>query len=219
MRRLVSEAVGSAFLLAIVIGSGMMGERLSGGNVALALLANSMATGTGLAVLILAFGPVSGAHFNPVVTLAEAMEGRIGWLVAGAYVLAQTAGALAGVATGHAMFGLTPFACSTHVRSGWTQWWSEFVATAGLLLVIQGTSRLRTGTMASAVGAYIASAYWFTASTSFANPAVTLARAFTPTFAGIRPADVPGFVAAEALGAVAATLLGCWLFRAQVEVS
>ena len=218
-RPLVSEALGTAFLLAIVVGSGIMAERLSGGNVALALLANALATGAGLAVIILVFAPVSGAHFNPAVTLAEAMQGRMPWPRAAAYMLVQTMGALAGVAAAHLMFGLALFAPSTHVRSGAGQAWSEFVATFGLILTIYACSRLRPVSVPWAVGAYITSAYWFTSSTSFANPAVTLARAFTPTFTGIRPADVPAFVAAEIAGAVAAVLLAQWLFVPAAEVS
>ena len=209
---LAAEALGTAFLLAVVVGSGIMAERLSGGNIALALLANALATGAGLTALILTFGSVSGAHFNPVVTLAEAIECKLALRLALAYVLAQTSGALVGVATAHAMFGEQVFAFSTHVRSGWPQMWSEVVATAGLLLVIRGVSRTQPTATPFAVGAYIASAYWFTASTSFANPAVTLARAFTPTFAGIRPTDVPGFMAAQIVGTLAAALLGRWLF-------
>lgn len=217
-RALAAEAVGTAFLLAVVVGSGIMAERLAGGNVALALLANALATGAGLAALILTFGSVSGAHFNPVVTLAEAMDGRMGRWMAVAYVVAQTMGALAGVAAAHGMFGERVFAPSMHVRSGWPQWGSEVVATAGLLLVIRGASRAQPTATAFAVGLYITSAYWFTSSTSFANPAVTLARAFTPTFAGIRPVDAPGFIAAELVGAIAATLFGRWLFGARSEL-
>lgn len=211
-RKLAAEALGTALLLAVVVGSGIMGERLAGGNVGLALLANSIATGAGLTALILAFGSVSGAHFNPVVTLAEWMDGRMSRSLAAAYVLVQTGGGLAGVACAHAMFGERAFTCSTHVRSGWPQLWSEVVATAGLMLVIRGTARTQPAAAPFAVGAYIAAAYWFTSSTSFANPAVTLARAFTSTFAGIRPVDVPGFVGAEAVGALAATVLGRWLY-------
>jgi glycerol uptake facilitator-like aquaporin len=218
-RPLAAEALGTAFLLAVVVGSGIMAERLSGGNVALALLANALATGAGLSALILAFASVSGAHFNPAVTLAELLDGKMSRALAAAYVLAQTGGALAGVACAHGMFGLRLFAFSAHPRTGWSQWGSEFVATAGLLLVIRGCSRSSPSATPFAVGAYIASAYWFTASTSFANPAVTLARAFTPTFAGIRPSDVPGFMAAQLLGAVAAALLGNWLFHPTPEVS
>jgi len=213
MRSLASEALGTAFLLAAIVGSGMMAERLSGGNVALALLANTLATGFGLTALILAFGSVSGAHFNPVVTLSEAIDGRINWRLAVAYALAQISGAIVGVAGAHTMFGEPVFSYSMHVRSGWPQWWSEFVATAGLLLVIRGVYRKQPSAIPFAVGAYIASAYWFTASTSFANPAVTLARTLTSTFTGIRPADAPGFIVAEILGAIAAILLGRWLFR------
>jgi glycerol uptake facilitator-like aquaporin len=213
IRPLASEALGTAFLLAVIVGSGIMAERLSGGNVALALLANALATGFGLSTLILAFSSVSGAHFNPVVTLAEAMDSRISWQIAVAYVLAQICGAIAGVAGAHAMFGEPVFSYSVHVRSGWPQWWSEFVATAGLLLVIRGVSRSQPSATPFAVGAYIASAYWFTASTSFANPAVTLARTLTSTFAGIRTVDAPGFIVAEILGAIATILLSRWLFR------
>jgi glycerol uptake facilitator-like aquaporin len=203
---LSAEALGTAFLLTVVVGSGIMADKLSGGNVALALLANALATGAGLSALILTFGSVSGAHFNPVVTLAEAIESKLAPRLALAYILAQTSGALV------TMFGEQVFAFSTHVRSGWPQMWSEVVATAGLLLVIRGVSRTQPTATPFAVGAYIASAYWFTASTSFANPAVTLARAFTPTFAGIRPTDVPGFMAAQIVGTLAAALLGRWLF-------
>lgn len=216
-RKLVAEALGTAFLLAVVVGSGIMAERLSGGNVALALLANAIATGAGLTALILTFGSVSGAHFNPVVTLAEAIDGRMGRGLAAAYVLVQTSGALAGVAAAHAMFGEHVFAYSMHARSGWPQWWSEFIATAGLLLVIRGVSRAQPTATPFAVGAYITAAYWFTSSTSFANPSVTLARAFTPTFSGIRPTDVPGFIAAETVAAIIATIFGRWLFRARAE--
>jgi glycerol uptake facilitator-like aquaporin len=211
-RKLSAEALGTAFLLTVVVGSGIMADKLSGGNVALALLANALATGAGLSALILTFGSVSGAHFNPVVTLAEVIEGKLAPRLALAYALAQTSGALVGVAMAHTMFGEQVFAFSTHVRSGWPQMWSEVVATAGLLLVIRGVSRTQPTATPFAVGAYIASAYWFTASTSFANPAVTLARAFTPTFAGIRPTDVPGFMAAQIVGTLAAALLGRWLF-------
>jgi glycerol uptake facilitator-like aquaporin len=214
---LAAEALGTAFLLAVVVGSGIMAERLAGGNVALALLANALATGAGLTALILTFGAVSGAHFNPVVTLAEAMDGRMGWGLAAAYVAVQTCGGLAGVAAAHGMFGLRVFAPSMHVRSRSPQLGSEVIATAGLLLVIRGVSRAQPAVTAFAVGAYIASAYWFTSSTSFANPAVTLARALTPTFTGIRAADAPGFIAAELVGAVAATVFGRWLFAETPE--
>jgi glycerol uptake facilitator-like aquaporin len=214
---LAAEALGTAFLLAVVVGSGIMAERLSGGNIALALLANALATGAGLTALILTFGSVSGAHFNPAVTLAEAIEGKLALRLAIAYVVVQTSGAVVGVAMAHTMFGEQVFAFSTHVRSGWPQIWSEVVATAGLLLVIRGVSRTQPAAVPFAVGAYITSAYWFTASTSFANPAVTLARALTPTFAGIRPTDVPGFIAAQIVGALVATILGRWLFWKTTE--
>jgi glycerol uptake facilitator-like aquaporin len=206
-RRLTAEAVGTAFLLAAVVGSGIMGERLSGGNVAVALLANSVATGGALVALILAFGPVSGAHFNPAVTLADASQGGLAWRDAGLYVAAQVCGALAGVAAAHVMFGLPLYTASRHARAGAAQLFSEFVATAGLLSVIWGCARGRAAAVPFAVAAYITAAYWFTSSTSFANPAVTLARAASDTFAGIRPADAPGFIAAQLLGAAAATAL------------
>ncbi|MBS3936447.1 MAG: aquaporin family protein [Sulfuritalea sp.] len=210
-RKLVAEVLGTALLLAVVVGSGIMGERLAGGNVAIALLANTLATGTGLAVLILTFGPVSGAHFNPAVTLAVAWQGGLSWRAVPGYIAAQVAGAFLGVAAAHGMFDLPVFLASTQVRTGMPQWFSEFVATFGLLAVIWACIRRHPGAMPYAVGAYIASAYWFTASTSFANPAVTLARAASDTFAGIRPADTPGFIVAQLAGAAAATLLFAWL--------
>jgi glycerol uptake facilitator-like aquaporin len=188
-----------------------MGERLAAGNVALALLANTLATGAALVAIILAFGPISGAHLNPAVTLADAWVGGIAWRETPVYVLAQLAGAFAGVAVAHLMFGLSVFAASTRVRSGPAQMFSEFVATFGLLAVIWGCARTRSSAVPFAVGAYITAAYWFTASTSFANPAVTIARSMTNTFAGIRPVDVAGFVAAQLAGAFAATLLFEWL--------
>jgi glycerol uptake facilitator-like aquaporin len=188
-----------------------MGERLAGGNVAIALLANTIATGAALVALILTLGPISGAHFNPAVTLADAWQGGLAWQVAAAYVAAQTGGAFAGVAAAHAMFSKPVFFASQHVRSGGAQLFSEFVATFGLLFVIQGCARLRSSAVPFAVGAYITAAYWFTASTSFANPAVTLARAASDTFAGIRPADAPGFIVAQLAGATAATALFRWL--------
>jgi glycerol uptake facilitator-like aquaporin len=188
-----------------------MGERLAAGNVALALLANTLATGAALIAIILAFGPVSGAHLNPAVTLADAWMGGIGWRETPAYLVAQTAGALAGVIAAHMMFGLAVVSVSTHVRSGAAQVFSEFVATFGLLAVIWGCARTRPAAVPFAVGAYITAAYWFTASTSFANPAVTVARALTNTFAGVRPVDVPAFLAAQLAGAFAATLLFRWL--------
>ena len=210
-RRLAAEAVGTGLLLAAVVGSGIMGERLSGGNVAIALLANTLATGAMLVALILTFGPISGAHFNPAVTLADASQGGLAWRHAPAYIAAQTVGAFGGVAAAHLMFGEPVFSASTHARAGGAQMFSEFMATFGLLCVIWGCARLRSSAVPFAVGAYITGAYWFTASTSFANPAVTLARAASNTFAGIRPADAPGFIAAQLLGAVAATLLFRWL--------
>ena len=210
-RRLVAEGLGTALLLATVVGSGIMGERLAGGNVAIALLANTIATGAGLVALILTFGPISGAHFNPAVTIADASQGGMPWREVPGYVLTQIAGAFAGVASAHAMFDEPVFTASTHARSGASQAFSEFVATFGLLAVIWGCSRRRASAVPFAVGAYITAAYWFTASTSFANPAVTLARAATNTFAGIRPADVAAFVVAQLLGVAAATGVFRWL--------
>ncbi len=211
LRRAAAEALGTAFLLAAVIGSGIMGERLAGGNVAIALLANTLATGAMLVALILAFGPISGAHFNPAVTLADASQGGLAWREVPGYLAAQIAGAFVGVAAAHAMFGEPVFRASRHARPGGALLFSEFVATFGLLAVIWGCARLRSSAVPFAVGAYITGAYWFTASTSFANPAVTLARSASDTFAGIRPADAPGFVAAQLAGAAAATLLFRWL--------
>ena len=217
-QRIAAEALGTALLLAIVVGSGIMAERLAGGNVALELLANAVATGAGLIALILTFGPVSGAHFNPAVTLMEAIDGRISRPMAFAYILAQAVGAVAGVAGAHLMFAERIFALSSHLRSGWALEWSEFVATAGLLLVIRGVSRSQPTATPYAVGAYITAAYWFTSSTSFANPAVTLARALTPSFAGIHPVSVPGFIAAQLAAVVATTLLGRWIFAERIAV-
>jgi glycerol uptake facilitator-like aquaporin len=210
-QRVTAEALGTAFLLATVVGSGIMAERLSGGNVALALLANTVATGAGLVALILTFGPVSGAHFNPAVTLADASQGGLPWQDVPAYVTAQVLGAFAGTAVAHVMFSEPLFSASTHVRAGAGPVVSELVATFGLLSVIWGNARRRPSVTPFAVGAYITAAYWFTASTSFANPAVTLARAASNTFAGIRPADAPGFIVAQLLGAGAATALFRWL--------
>jgi len=210
-RRAVAEFFGTAFLLAAVIGSGIMGARLANGNTAIALLANTIATGTILVSLILTFGPISGAHFNPAVTLADASQGGLAWREVPMYLAAQIVGAFAGVAVAHLMFSQPLFSASQHVRSGSAQLFSEFIATFGLLSVIWGCVRLRSAAVPSAVGAYITSAYWFTASTSFANPAVTLARAASDTFAGIRPADAPGFIVAQLAGAAAATALFHWL--------
>jgi glycerol uptake facilitator-like aquaporin len=198
-------------LLAAVVGSGIMGERLAGGNVAIALLANTLATGAALVALILTFGPISGAHFNPAVTVADASQGGLDWPEVPVYVVAQIAGAFAGVAVAHVMFGEPIFSASRHVRHGVPQLVSEFVATFGLLAVIWGCVRSRAAAVPFAVAAYITAAYWFTASTSFANPAVTLARAASDTFAGIRPADAPGFIVAQLIGAGAATALFRWL--------
>jgi glycerol uptake facilitator-like aquaporin len=211
VRRAVAEALGTAFLLAAVVGSGIMGERLAGGNVAIALMANTIATGAALVTLILTFGPISGAHFNPAVTLADASQGGIAWREVPSYLVAQIAGAFAGVAAAHLMFSEPVFFASRHARAGGAQLFSEFVATFGLLSVIWGCARLRSSAVPFAVGAYITAAYWFTASTSFANPAVTLARTASDTFAGIRPEDAPGFILAQLAGAAAATLLFRWL--------
>jgi glycerol uptake facilitator-like aquaporin len=204
-RRLASEALGTAFLLAIVVGSGIMGERLAGGNVAIALLANTLATGAGLVTLILTFGSISGAQMNPVVSIAEAFRGGLRWHEVLPYIGAQIVGAFVGVAVAHIMFGEPVFSASRHVRAGVPQLVSEFVATFGLLATIWGTARKRPDAVPFAVGGYITAAYWFTASTSFANPAVTLARAASDTFAGIRPVDAPAFIVAQLLGAAAAT--------------
>jgi glycerol uptake facilitator-like aquaporin len=194
-----------------VVGSGIMGERLAAGNAAVALLANTLATGAALVALILTFGPISGAHFNPAVTLADASQGGLSWRDVPGYVAVQIVGAFAGVAAANIMFELPPFFASRHARQGPAQMFSEFVATFGLLAVIWGCARLRSAAVPFAVAAYITAAYWFTASTSFANPAVTLARAASDTFAGIRPADVPGFIVAQLTGAAAATMLFRWL--------
>lgn len=210
-KALVAEGIGTALLLAGVVGSGIMAEQLSDGNVALALLANAIATGAILVALILTFGPVSGAHFNPAVTLADASQGGLPWHGVPGYIAAQIVGAIAGVAAAHLMFELPLFSPSLHARTGGAQWFSEAIATFGLLSVIWGCSRRRAETVPFAVGAYILGAYWFTSSTSFANPAVTIARGLTDTFAGIRPVDVPAFVAAQLIGAAAATLLFRWL--------
>ena len=221
-RRMTAELLGTAFLVAAVVGSGIMGERLANGNAALALLANTLATGAALVALISAFGPISGAHLNPAVTLASArvravlaaranIEGGLPWVDAAAYIAAQILGGIAGVIAVHLMFGLPVISLSRHVRSGSAQVFSEFVATFGLLSVIWGCARLQPKSVPFAVGAYITSAYWFTSSTSFANPAVTMARALSDTFSGIRPVDIPLFLFAQLAGAMAATLLFRWL--------
>jgi glycerol uptake facilitator-like aquaporin len=212
-RRLVGEALGAALLLAIVVGSGIMGERLAGGNVALALLGNTLATGAGLVVLITIFGPLSGAHFNPAVTLVFALRREIGWPVAAAYIGAQMVGAILGVWAAHAMFAEPVLQVSAKLRDGPAQALSEFVATFGLIAVILGAIRFRSDATPMLVGLYITSAYWFTASTSFANPAVTVARALTDTFAGIAPSSAPAFIAAQLAGAVTASAVFGWLLQ------
>jgi glycerol uptake facilitator-like aquaporin len=211
-RRLTAEGVGTAFLLAAVVGSGIMGERLAAGNVAIALLANAVATGAALVALILTFGPISGAHFNPLVTGAELLEGRVSRVESATYVVVQILGAFAGVAAAHIMFGEPLFSLSLKARHGLPQLFSELVATFGLLAVVLGCGRRNPEATPFAVGGYITAAYWFTASTSFANPAVTLARSLSDTFAGIRFADVPGFLVAQILGATTSILFCRWLF-------
>jgi glycerol uptake facilitator-like aquaporin len=210
-RRLAAELVGTGFLVAAVVGSGIMAERLSNGNAALALLANTVATGSALAALILAFGPISGAHFNPAVTLADTLKGGLAWTQGAGYIAAQFIGGLCGTMAAHRMFGLPAVFVSHRVRSGGAQFLGEFVATFGLLSVIWGCSRSRETAVPFAVAAYITAAYWFTSSTSFANPAVTAARSLSDTFAGIRPRDVPLFVSAQLLGALGSTLFFRWL--------
>jgi glycerol uptake facilitator-like aquaporin len=210
-RRAVAEFFGTAFLVAAVIGSGIMADRLSGGNVGLALLENTIATGAALVALIVTFDPISGAHLNPVVTLMDAFESGLLWRETPFYVVAQILGGITGGIAAHLMFGLSPVSLSTHIRSGPSQVFSEFVATFGLVCVIWGSSRLKPTAVPFAVGAYITAAYWFTASTSFANPAVTIARCLSDTFAGIRPLDVPWFVGAQLVGGLVATLLFRWL--------
>jgi glycerol uptake facilitator-like aquaporin len=208
-RRLAAECLGTAFLLMAVVGSGIMAEKLSGSNVSLTLLENTIATGAALIALILTFGPISGGHFNPAVTIAQALQKGVPWREVPGYIAAQCLGALAGVYAAHIMFGQNVIQVSEHARHGFSQLFSEFIASFGLLAVVWGCSRAHKSTVPFAVGTYITAAYWFTASTSFANPAVTLARSFTNTFAGIRPADVPAFIAMQFAGALAAT----WLFR------
>ena len=211
LKRSLAEGLGTAFLLAGVVGSGIMAQRLSEGNAAVALLANTLATGAVLLCLIAALAPISGAHFNPAVSLADAMHGGLPWREVPAYWLAQISGGLLGVAAANTMFALPVFFISHHVRSGAGQLLGEFVATFGLLTVIWGCVRWRSPLIAFAVAAYIVAAYWFTSSTSFANPAVTIARSLSDTFAGIRPQDVAPFIGAQFLGAVSATLLFRWL--------
>jgi glycerol uptake facilitator-like aquaporin len=211
VRRLSAEALGTALLLAVVVGSGIMGERLASGNNAVALLANSLATGCGLYVLITTLGPISGAHFNPAVTVSLALARKFPWREVLPYVIAQVIAALAGVVVAHWMFDLPAFTASSHVRTGPSQWWSEGVATFGLLLTICLGARVRPALIPVLVATYITAAYWFTASTSFANPAVTIARSTTDTFAGIHPDNVFGFIVAQFVGAIAATMLARWL--------
>jgi glycerol uptake facilitator-like aquaporin len=216
IRRAAAELVGTTMLLAVVVGSGIMGERLAGGNLAIALLGNTIATGAGLVVLIHIFGSISGAHFNPAVTLAFAMRGEADRRTVGVYLAAQFAGAVLGVWMAHAMFAEPVLQTASKLRTGLPQAFSEFVATFGLIGTIFGTQRTRAEFTPAAVGLYITAAYWFTASTSFANPAVTAARALSDTFAGIAPACVPPFLLAQILGAVAAVGFFSWLFRENV---
>ncbi len=211
-RKIAAEAIGTALLLAAIVGSGIMAEHLAGGNIALALLANTLSTGAMLIVLVLVFGPVSGAHFNPVVSLVFAIRRELPVGQFAQYVLAQMAGAILGVMCAHAMFEQPILQLSGTARLGPAQWLSEFVATFGLVGTILGLSKTRPGVVAYAVGLYISSAYWFTASTSFANPAVAIARSLSDTFAGIRPIDVPPFVVAELAGAAFASIFFRWLF-------
>jgi glycerol uptake facilitator-like aquaporin len=216
-RRVAAEALGTALLLAAIVGSGIMAERLSGGNVAIALLANSIATGGALVALIVAFAPLSGAHFNPAVTLAFAFRGQLRGRAAVLYILAQVSGAVAGVWIAHLMFGLPILQWSSHVRGSAGEWVGEVVATFGLLVVILSGSRHAPGTVPYAVAAYITGAYWFTSSTSFANPAVTIARSLTETFAGIAPGNVAAFIAAQLVGGAAATMVIGWLLQEDGE--
>jgi thioredoxin type arsenate reductase len=216
-RRAAAEAAGTALLLAGIVGSGIMAQRLASGNDALALLANSLATGGVLVAIILAFGSISGAHFNPVISLADALQGGLSWRDASAYVAAQFGGALVGVASANLMFGEPAFFASHHARHGLPVLFAEFIATFGLLAVVWGCSRYRSHLTAFAVASYIVGAYWFTASTSFANPAVAFARSLSDTFAGIAPADVPGFIVAEVAGALAATAFFAWLAPREIS--
>lgn len=216
MRAIVGESIGTALLVAAVVGSGIMGERLSGGNAALALLANSIATGAVLVTLIFTFAPISGAHFNPAVSLAAALEGGFAWRRLPGYVAAQLVGAVAGVLAAHAMFAHPLIVLSHHARAGFGQLFSEFLATFGLLVVIHGAGK-RAAVVPLTVAAYITAAYWFTSSTSFANPALTIARGMTDTFSGIAPAGIPGFIASQLAGAAAATLLFRWMGNGDVR--
>jgi len=216
-KRVVAEALGTFFLLAAVVGSGIMAERLAGGNTAIALLANTAATGAALVALIISFAPLSGAHFNPVVTLSFALRHEFVSREIAVYLLAQLAGGIGGVIAANLMFGLPAVFVSQHTRTGMAQLFSEFIATLGLVSVILAASRSTVAVVAVAVGTYISAAYWFTASTSFANPAVTIARCFSDTFAGIRPADAPGFVLAQLAGGIVATVLFRWLIPTESE--
>jgi len=218
-RKIAAEFLGTAFLLAAVVGSGIMAERLAGGIVALVLLCNTLATGAALVVLIAIFGPVSGAHFNPVVTLYAALRAELGASCACSYVAAQCAGAILGVVAAHAMFAAPLVEISHKLREGPSQWFSEFVATFGLIATIAGATRFKPASTASLVGLYIAAAYWFTGSTSFANPAVTLARTLTNSFAGIAPRSAPAFVAAQLAGALAGFFACAWLFAPPAQAS
>jgi glycerol uptake facilitator-like aquaporin len=211
-RCVVAEVLGTSFLLAAVVGSGIMAERLAGADVALALLANTVTTGAALLALILTFGPVSGAHFNPIVSLSSLLARELNWKVFAVYGCAQIAGAVVGVMLANTMFSLPVISFSHHARGGVEQLLSEFVASFGLVMVIAGVARRGWNVVALAVAAYISAAYWFTPSTSFANPAVTIARSLTDTFTGIAPSNVPGFLLAQAFGGVTATLLCRWLF-------
>ena len=216
-KRVVAEALGTFFLLAAVVGSGIMAERLANGNSALALLANTAATGAALIALIISFAPLSGAHFNPVVTLSFAFRHDLLWREVAVYLLAQVTGGIGGVIAANLMFGLPAVFISQQPRTGMAQLFSEFIATLGLVSVILAASRSTVAVVAVAVGAYISAAYWFTASTSFANPAVTVARSLSDTFAGIRPVDAPGFVLAQLTGGIAATVLFRWLIPSESE--
>jgi glycerol uptake facilitator-like aquaporin len=218
LKKLTAEAIGTAFLLSIVVGSGIMAERLASGNVAIALLANAIVTGVGLFTLIVMFVTLSGAHFNPVVSLVSWLQNDISTKEALAYMVVQIIAAVIGVMMAHAMFDLPSFTISEHSRTGSSQWFSEFVATFGLIAVIISTVRINIKVMPAAVACYITAAYWFTASTSFANPAVTIARSLTNTFAGIKPNDVFGFIAAQIAGAVCAYYIFNWLFSTQIHL-
>jgi glycerol uptake facilitator-like aquaporin len=212
-RRFVAELIGTGLLVGTVVGSGIMGERLAGGNLALALLANSIATGAVLIALIASFAGISGAHFNPVVSLVEALLGRMSRVVFGLHVAAQVLGGIAGTIAAHWMFELPAFTLSEHIRTGPAQWWSELVATFGLITIILQVAKHRPAQIPYAVGGYVTAAYWFTASTSFANPAVTIARSLTDSFSGIRPVDVPAFIVSQIVGALLALVLVRWMNR------